>query len=406
MTKYLIYLMITVLLGITVSCGQPKSKFQMSSYGYDKLFLERNDVECIELKSSDGNARLLVVPAYQGRVMTSSAGGENGRSFGWINYKFIEAARKDPQFNVYGGEERFWLGPEGGPFSIYFRKGDNQVYENWVVPPVIDSEGFDVVSSSNESVRFTRNATLVNASGTEFQVGIERTVSLLSKDFIEQSLNIRIPQSVRCVAYQTDNVITNVGSEPWTKDSGLLSIWMLSMFNPSPETTVFIPFNSDGTGVIVNDDYFGKVPPDRLVVDSNTIYFKIDGKYRSKIGVSPERARALCGSYDSGDKVLTLLWCSLPDEPKSYVNSKWGEQDDSYNGDAINSYNDGPVDDGSIMGPFYEIETSSPAAELNPLESMRHIQRIMHLQGEEPDLAVLVRYLFNLDLHDISGKFN
>ena len=26
----------------------------------------------------------------------------------------------------------------------------------------------------------------------------------------------------------------------------------------------------------------------------------------------------------------------------------------------------GPVEDGSIMGPFYEIETSSPGAELAP----------------------------------------
>ena len=111
----------------------------------------------IELKSHDDLARLIIVPAYQGRVMTSTAGGEDGKSFGWINYKFIESGRKDPKFNVFGGEERFWMGPEGGPYSVYFKEGANQVYENWVVPPIIDTEFFDVATTTNESVKFTRS---------------------------------------------------------------------------------------------------------------------------------------------------------------------------------------------------------------------------------------------------------
>jgi hypothetical protein len=406
MTKYLFLIIIIVFSGLAVSCNTSKNKFQMSSYGYDRLFLESNNVKFVELKSADNNARLLIVPDYQGRVMTSSAGGEKGKSFGWINYKFIESGKKDPQFNVYGGEERFWLGPEGGPFSIYFKKGVEQVFENWVVPPVIDSEGFEIVASSSESIKFSKNASLVNASGTEFQVGIERTVSLLSSQFIEQTLNIRIPDGVKSVAYQTDNVITNVGAIPWTKEGGLLSIWLLSMFNPSPQTTVFIPYKINAEGTVVNDDYFGKVPADRLIVDNGTVYFKIDGKYRSKIGIPPARATQTLGSYDSGDKVLTLLWCSLPNEPQPYVNSKWGEQDDPYDGDAINSYNDGPVADGSIMGPFYEIETSSPAAELLPGQSMKHEQKVIHLQGKESDLAGIIRQLFGLSLQDIASKFN
>ena len=100
-----------------------------------------------------------------------------------------------------------------------------------------------------------------------------------------------------------------------------------------------------------------------------------------------------------------MLWCSIPAEPESYVNSKWGDQEDHYNGDVINSYNDGPVEDGSIMGPFYEIETSSPGAALQPSETMKHTQRIMHFQGDQEKLAKIVRQLFNLDLDDIINKF-
>jgi hypothetical protein len=33
----------------------------------------------------------------------------------------------------------------------------------------------------------------------------------------------------------------------------------------------------------MNDDYFVKA--DRLIADSGMIYFKADGKYRSKIGI-------------------------------------------------------------------------------------------------------------------------
>jgi hypothetical protein len=377
----------------------------MGTYGYDKRFFEDQDIDFIELSANGEQAKLLVVPAYQGRVMTSTAGGDNGASFGWINHSFIESGRKDPQINVYGGEERIWFGPEGGPFSVYFKEGDEQVFENWVVPPVIDTEPFETVESDPAAVVFSKNTVLTNASGTVFKVGIRRTVSLLPMDSLSSLLGIGIPSGIRGVAYQTDNVIRNTGDEAWTRENGLLSIWMLCMFNPTPTTTVFIPYRTDGEGVIVNDDYFGKVPADRLLVENGVVYFKIDGRYRSKIGIPFQRATSLCGSYDSEMKVLTLLWCSIPEESRPYVNSKWGDQEDPYSGDVINSYNDGPVEDGSIMGPFYEIETSSPGAELQPLETMKHTQRIMHFQGDEADLAQMVSALFGMDLENIKKKF-
>ena len=406
MIHYIKNLMIILIMVVISFCSQTNNKNKMNNYGYDKAFFKKHNIEFIELKSSDNLSRLIVVPAYQGRVMTSTAGGDEGRSYGWINYSFIEAGKKDLQFNVYGGEERFWLGPEGGPYSIYFKEGDEQVYENWVVPPVIDTKIYNIEHCDDRSVKFTDEAVLKNARGTEFHLGIERSVSLLTKNDVSALINVNIPANLKIVAYETENVITNKGDQAWTKDNGLLSIWMLSMFNPSPETTVFIPYNKNGEGVVVNDEYFGKVPSDRLIIDNNTVYFKIDGKYRSKIGIPPVRAKELCGSYDSGSKVLTLLWCSLPDELQSYVNSRWGEQDDPYKGDAINSYNDGPVEDGSIMGPFYEIETSSPAAALQSAESLKHIQRVMHFEGEEEELSKLVKNLFDLDLNTIARKFN
>jgi hypothetical protein len=389
--------------------NQPMNKeyknFEKGTYGYDVSFFAKHRINTIELKDENSKACLLLVPGFQGRVMTSSAGGDEGISFGWINYKLIDAGQVSHQFNPYGGEERFWLGPEGGLFSIYFAAGKEQVYENWIVPAFLDTEMFDVKEKNSQSVTFIKNATLKNASGSEFKLGIERKISLISNETLTSFLKTYFPSSCDVVAYQTDNQVTNLGNKPWTKESGLLSIWLLSMFNPSPTTTVFIPYREDGEGPLVNDDYFGKVPSDRLIVENGTIYFKIDGKLRSKIGLPPGRTKGLCGSYDSEKNVLTILWCSMPSVPKPYVNSKWGKQDNPYDGDAINSYNDGPVADGTVMGPFYEIETSSPAAALLPNESIIHTQKVIHIHGNDTILTRIVKEIFNLDLQTIAEKF-
>ena len=210
---------------------------------------------------------------------------------------------------------------------------------------------------------------------------------------------------MKIVAYKSENKITNTGDRAWTKESGLVSVWMLGCFNPTPTTTVFIPYKQDAEGIIVNDEYFGKIPADRLIKENGIIYFKIDGLYRSKLGLPASRATGLCGSYDSSKGVLTILWCSLPETPSVYVNGQWGAQEDPFSGDVINSYNDGPVEDGSVMGPFYEIETSSPGAELIPGDSLVHIQKVIHIQGKDEQLAPIVRDLFGADLNVIKAKF-
>ena len=368
----------TLLVGATtilVSCGGQK-EIKMGSYAYDAQFLKDHGVEYTELVSADGNSKVMVIPAWQGRVMTTSASGDEGDSYGWINYRFINEGKVSSQFNPVGGEERFWLGPEGGPFSLYFKEGQEQVYDNWIVPPVLDTD-----------------------------MNIDRTVSLMDAGEVAADFDIELADDMKMVAYKSENKITNTGDNAWTKEGGLVSVWMLGCFNPTPTTTVFIPYKENAEGVIVNDEYFGKIPADRLIKENGIIYFKIDGLYRSKLGLPASRATDLCGSYDSSKGVLTILWCSLPETPSIYVNGQWGPQEDPFAGDVINSYNDGPVEDGSIMGPFYEIETSSPGAELAPGASLVHIQKVIHIQGKDEQLAPIVQKLFGADLNVIKTKF-
>ena len=180
---------------------------------------------------------------------------------------------------------------------------------------------------------------------------------------------------------------------------------MLSHFNPTPTTTVFIPYHENAEGKIVNDEYFGKIPADRLKTKDGILYFKIDGKLRSKLGIPPMRSKGLCCSYDSEKKVLTILRCNMPEKPGAYLNGQWGKQDDPFAGDMLNAYNDGPVEDGSIMGPFYEIETSSPGAELAVNESLLHKQETFHIQAEEDILNPIVEKLFGVNLETIKSQF-
>jgi hypothetical protein len=143
-------------------------KLQQGTFAYDVDFLKQYHPDLIEL--GEGDARLAVMPAYQGRVMTSTAEGETGLSFGWINHELIASRQFTEHFSAFGGEERFWLGPEGGQFSIYFKKGKSFVFDNWKVPEEIDTKPFELVRADKQSAVFVKRMQLENYSGTVFKL--------------------------------------------------------------------------------------------------------------------------------------------------------------------------------------------------------------------------------------------
>jgi hypothetical protein len=198
-----------------------------------------------------------------------------------------------------------------------------------------------------------------------------------------------------------------VGKEPWKKETGLLSIWILGMFNPSPSATIVAPIKpgpESELGPKVTSDYFGAIPPDRLVVKDDVVFLSADGKYRSKIGINPRRSKAVLGSYDADNQVLTIMQFSQPPGVTDYVNSLWKLQDNPYGGDAANSYNDGPATPGAKpMGPFFELESSSPAAALVPRQSLSHVHRTIHLSGPEPALDAVARTTLGVPLSAIKS---
>ncbi len=408
MRKYLIlFFLLIFIFGGCQTVKEPEqagSEVKAMTFLDDWNFLSEN-CDAVVLTDSSGKAKIAVSASMQGRVLTSTADGDNGLSFGWINRELIASKEALEHMNPYGGEDRVWLGPEGGQFSIFFKQGDPFDLEYWQTPAAFDTEPFEMIELNSSSALFQKSMHLINYSGAEFNLDLAREVKVLEYDEIDSQLDIEIPDSVKKVGFVSVNTMTNTGEFAWTKDTGLLSIWVLGMFNPSPETTIVIPYvegEEEELGPIVNDTYFGKVPADRLKIEDGIIYFSGDGQYRSKIGLSPYRNKPILGSYDAGNRVLTIVTYTKPEAAEDYVNSMWELQEKPYAGDVINSYNDGPPEPGAEpLGPFYELETSSPAAALAPGESLTHQHRTFHFQGSEADLEIICQKLFGISLEKI-----
>ena len=373
----------------------------------EDLEILNNHHQQILLKGSDGKSIVAISPEWQGRVMTSSLHGMEGSGLGWINHKLIRSREIKPHINAFGGEDRFWLGPEGGQFSFYFKPDSEFNLESWQVPAEIDTEPFDIVKTSDKYVSFKKQMNLLNYSGHTFNFLVERDINLLDASHVNNILGINI-NNLEFVAYESVNRIKNTGTHAWNEETGTLSIWILGMFQPSEATTIVIPFKTgdeSNLGPKVNDSYFGKIPSDRLIVREEVLFFSGDGKHRGKLGIGPKRALPYMGAYNARTNVLTIVNFTLAENVNSYVNSMWEIQDEPYSGDVLNSYNDGPVGNGSQLGPFFELESSSPAAFLGKGEQMVHKHRTIHLSGETKKLDEICNKIFGRSLDEIKSVF-
>jgi len=382
-------------------------EYEKGTFGYDLNYLNQKDSNLIVLSNDDGKSQIIVSAKYQAKVFTSAAAGLNGTSIGFVNYKFFDAGKTDEHMNGFGGENRFWLGPEGGKYSIFFKKDSEQVFDNWYTPKPIDIEPWNVVSVNKDNASFLKEMEVTNYLGNQLKLRVNRSVSIIKTDEIAFGLNVKINPNVKVVAYTTNNKIENISDFEWTKETGTICIWMLDMFNPAPRAVTFIPFNEGDEkdlGKVVTSDYFGDVPANRLKIEGNMIFLKTDGKFRSKLGLNAKRTQAIAGNYDPDSKRLTITTFDV-DKNAVYLNQEWSPNKDPLLGDAMNAYNDGPLDDGSIMGPFLELESVSPAAFLKPLHSLYHKHTVYHFTGEEAELSPITEKLFGISIDAIKKAF-
>lgn len=380
--------------------------YNKGTFGYDLKFLSEKD-SLIVLKTNEDKAQVIVSAKYQGKVFTSTANGLAGNSLGFVNHDVLNSETIDEHMNGYGGENRFWLGPEGGQYSVYFEKGKEQVYDNWHTPKPIDTEAWDIVSSDSKQATLKKAMEVTNYQGNKLSLNVDRKITMIESGAIYSSLGLDNIAEIDAVAYITDNKITNLNDYEWTKETGTICIWMLDMFIPAPKALTFIPFNEGDEkelDKIATTDYFGEIPADRLKIKDGVLYLKTDGEFRSKLGMNGKRTKAIAGNYDPDSKRLTVTTYDV-DKDAIYLNQEWNPEKDPLVGDAMNAYNDGPLDDGSIMGPFLEVESVSPAAFLKPNQSLSHKHTVYHFIGEPDKLTSITEKLFGVTIDEINSIF-
>ena len=382
-------------------------KYAKGTFGYDLNYLSQKDDSLIVLSGDGDNSEIIVSAKYQAKVFTSTADGLNGISMGFVNYKFFDAGKVDEHMNGFGGENRFWLGPEGGKYSVFFKSGSEQIYDNWHTPQPFDIEPWELAAVNKENVSFKKEMEVTNYLGNRLKLQVDRSIALIDLPEIESGLNIQLNPNVKAIGYVTDNTIVNLNDFEWNKETGTICIWILDMFNSAPHAVTFVPYNEGSEtelGKAVTSNYFGEIPADRLKMTDRMIYLKTDGNYRSKIGLNAKRTQAIAGNYDPDSKRLIIITFDV-DKNATYLNQEWNPDKDPLTGDVMNAYNDGPLADGSIMGPFLELESVSPAAFLKPMQSLSHKHTVYHFIGDEAGLNPITEKLFGISINEITNIF-
>lgn len=345
-----------------------------------------------------GTGGFLYSAVLQGRVMTSTVDlSEPG--LGFVNQPAIELRDLPAAFHNHGGVDRFWIGPEGSKFSLYFAPGLPFEAELWRVPEDLDIGPFEEVGLG----QLERPMVMRNRIGSEFTMMVRRNIEVPKQEEVESVIGA-IPPGTLWTAFRTVNTVENTGENAWTREGGLPCIWIAGMFLPGDDAWSIIPFRTDREdpdgGPPVRGEYFGEepLPEKRLLLGEGFALFRTDADFRSKIGVLRNRARDVMGAYDPDTEVLTIVKFTPIDENAAYVDERWVLSGDPFYGDVVNSYNhSGPE-------PFFELESSSPALELAPGESHTHTSTTMQFRFSDPEqLAAAVQAAFGLEWAEIAA---
>ena len=121
----------------------------------------------------------------------TSAVSASGRSLGFINRDFIAAGKTATAFDNYGGEDRFWLGPEGGQFGLYFAPAQPFDFDHWQTPHALQEGTWQARSRTPTSISYEHAFSVTNHAGREFKVNVRREIALLSAE--QASLRLGVP---------------------------------------------------------------------------------------------------------------------------------------------------------------------------------------------------------------------
>ena len=205
-----------------------------------------------------------------------------------------------------------------------------------------------------------------------------------------KALGAALPAWLKLVAFESENVLVNTGKARGRSPSGLLSIWILGMFTPTPAHDRGDPLPR-GSGRRARADRQRRLlrqGPRRSAASRRTVFvfFKGDGEQRGKIGLSPARATPVARRATTPQRgVLTIV--QLRRSPRGagdYVNSMWEIQKQPYARRRRQQLQRRPARAGraSRSGRSTSSRPRRPAQALAPGERLVHVHRTFHAQGD------------------------
>ena len=384
---------VLLLLLVFLSIPTLAQEINQESFGYAAKQLKTAIDDIVILKND--KSMIAVSPSYQARVFTSTTNGNQGKSRGWINWELLNSGKHKDSFAYLGGESRFWLAPEFGAFSIFFDPEKEMTIENMRAPKDLDSKKFIKTSQNDHAITAVGTLKIQNAKGHFFDCGVERTVTLFTKNEIQTNLKINLHKNIDYVGFSAETILKNIGSEAWQKDKGLLSIWELSCMLTSPKNQVIIPVQKNAGSI---KSYFSQAfTKDVLVKKGDFVYFKANALHLSKLGIAAEQAKNIIGSYSPELNLLNIVTFSFDRDATTYVNSIPGNKS-PYSGDVINVFNGEINKEKNYNWPFYEFESSSSTKELGVGEALFHKQTLYHFKGAKETLSEISNTVLGVDL--------
>jgi hypothetical protein len=342
-----------------------------------------------------GESVIAVSPAFQGRVFTSSSQGVKGKGYGWINMDLIEDGSYSHTMANLGGESRLWFAPENGPHGFFYPPGMDQNGETLRAPTDLNTVKFIITKKSDKRVSCNGEMVLLNALNQKLKIKVDRTISILDEEEIEQELDIDIDNSMSFVGFSAETTVTNAGENTFNESTGLFSIWELGCMLTSTDNIVIIPLSKDIAEIT---PYFTPIG-DRAKIINKTLFYKADAQGMNKIGVPAEMTTPILGSYSPSNRLLNIVTFHFENGMR-YANSIPGHKD-PYKGDVINVFNGEVNQELNRNWPFYEFETISQAKKLDPGEQIYHRQTTFHFEGNKSELDNISRDVLGVSLDDI-----
>ena len=205
--------------------------------------------------------------------------------------------------------------------------------------------------------------------------------------------------------FGSDNTMTNLGQN-FNSNQDAVTIWILGTFHGTENTTAIIPVQDKKLSTYPIKKYLNSFDNTRLKQRNNVVFFKVDGRYRSKIGISSQASSNIMATYHPEFNRLTVVKFSISNAQQYPIAV---ESDVPLNsvGDITNIYNHGGIKSNNSATPFFfELESAAAMKPLKHNESIRHQHDTFHFFGKPSQLSLLTQQLLALDIDDINAVFS